>query len=470
MTFVRKRGLTRFAATAAATGLLAAGAIATAAPATADENPRNGGATATLEGLKIADLVDVEKDGKTHTYGAGLFVLNVEDGGTLHTYCIDFGTAAKNDSLYKETGWESTKLHGNPNAGKIHWILQNSYPAVDDLNALAEKVGAGSLTQKQAAAGTQAAIWGFSDGVDATPKNGNAKKLAEWLTKNAGTVEEPGASLELDPVQVSGKPGQKLGPVTVRTGSGSAVITPDPAAAESGVTVVDAEGQLVTESTPVADGAQLFFDVPEGAADGSASLTASVTSQVPVGRALTGIDVETQTMILAGSSDSSVSVNATASWASEGPSPAVTAKETCVEGGVEVTVTNDGDEPFTFTLAGEERQVAPGGSESIVVPVEEGQAYEITVTGPEDGEDWVFTGVLECETGGDGGKEEVTENDPTPDGGTEEEVEEDEGPNLAETGSSGSPMLIGGIALVLVLGGAGAVFMLRKKAAATAGE
>lgn len=465
MLLARKRVAARLAATAFAAGLLAASAIATAGSAAADENPRDGGITATLEELAVYDAVDVVVDGERRTYGGGLFDLTAADGGSLQTYCIDFNTGAQSGASYKETGWESSSLQGNPDAGKIRWILQNSYPTVDDLSALAEQAGAGVLTPGTAAAGTQAAIWHLSDGVEATPRNDDAALLTEWLLESAQELAEPAASLALSPTQVSGQPGQIIGPVTVSTSADAVSVAPDAAAAEQGVTIVDKNGEYVTEQDAVTDGTELYFSVPEGAADGTASLTATATSEVPVGRAFTGIDTVTQTMILAGSSSSEITAGASVSWAAEGPSPAVTAKENCAEGGVDITATNEGDQPFVFELAGMEYEIAAGASKTVTFPVDSGQAYEITIGGLDDGEDWNFSGVLDCDTEGSGGMEEIDENEPAPatTGGGGEDADETD---LAETGSdSGSPAMIAGIAVLLLAAGGGAVFFLRRRSA-----
>ncbi|SOD66262.1 LPXTG-motif cell wall anchor domain-containing protein/TQXA domain-containing protein [Streptomyces zhaozhouensis] len=464
MKHARKRVVSRLAATAVASGLIAGGALAAAGSAVAEQNPRSGGATAVNEGLQVQDGVNVTHNGETDTYRAGLFYLTADDGGTLKTYCIDFATGAQTGAMYKETSWESSTLHGNPDAGKIHWILQNSFPAVNDLASLAGQAGAESLNEEQAAAGTQAAIWELSDGVDAVPTNENAAKLTDWLLENAGEVAEPGASLELTPPQVSGQPGEIVGPVTVNSSAESVFVTPDASATEQGVTIVDVNGEYITEDQPVSGGTELYFSIPEDAADGSASLTATATSQVPLGRAFTGIDTRTQTMILAGSSDSSVTANASVSWAAPGqPAVAVNAVEKCVEGGVEITASNEGDVPFAFELDGESYEIAAGESQSVVVPVENGQAYEITIDNAIEGaEPWVFTGVLDCETGDDGGQEQVNEPAPASTGG-----EGEDGADLAETGSSGgSPMLIGGIAVALLVVGGGVVFFMRRRSAA----
>lgn len=471
MMFARKRVAARLAATAVATGLAAAGVLATAGPALADQTPGNGGATATLDRLGVSDKIDVTKNGKTKTYSGGLFYLNADDGGTLKTYCIDFGTPTVPKAQYKETDWSSSRLHNlQDEAAKIHWILQNSYPVVDDLNALAEAAGANELTAEQAAAGTQAAIWELSDGVEANPKNENAAKLADWLGDNAEAIDEPRASLEISPQEVTAKPGQLSEPITVHTNADSVVVSTDSAAAAAGVTVVDANGETVTESTPVTDGTELFFSVPEGAEDGSASLTATATSPVPVGRVFTGVGIETQTMILAGSSESSVSAGATVHWNDSGPNPAITSEEVCAEGGVVLTVSNTGDEPFTFELNGENHEIAPGDQKQVPVPVENGQAYEITIENLPGKEPWVFKDVLNCDTAGEEPiaepePETPADNEPTPDttGGNG-------GPDLAETGSSSNLGMIAGVAVALLAVGGGAVFFLRKRSAGSAAE
>ncbi|TDC23583.1 LPXTG cell wall anchor domain-containing protein [Streptomyces sp. 8K308] len=469
MILARKRATARLAATAIATGLVAAGALATAGTAAAEENPHNGGATATLGGFvdNASGPIFVTHDGERDRYAGGLFSLQADDGGTLQTYCIDFTTATAPSARYREVGWNESRLHNNPDAGRIQWILQNSYPVINDLDALAEQAGVESLSIAEAAAGTQAAIWEFSDGVEAEPESGNAAALTDWLTENAEEAEEPTASLTLTPNQVSGQPGGRLGPITVDTTADAVSVTPDAAAVEQGVTLTDGAGNVITEDTPVTDGTELFFDVPEGAEDGSASLTATATSQVPIGRAFTGIDVRTQTMILAGSSESSVSAGASANWAAPGtPAVAVDAEEICAEGGVEVTVSNQGDVPFEFELNGETVEVAPGTEEPILVPVENGQEYDITIANPIEGEeDFNFTGVLDCAPGGGEAPTPIDEdNEPAPastGGGDTDE------PDLAATGSSSNVGMITGVAVaLLVVGGAGIFFMRRRSASA----
>lgn len=477
MISVRGRGPARLAAAAIATGMLAAGAIAGAGNAVADENDQQpGGATATLGGLKTFDSAVIHGRDGDKKIGAGLFEMAVDGGGVLKTYCIDIHTGTRKDAKYKEASWAESSLHSNENAGKILWILKNSYPQVNDLAALASKVGEGvKLTEKTAAAGTQVAIWRFSDGANVEAVDPSAEKLADYLEKSAQNLAEPKASLTLDPPAVSGKAGEKLGPITVHTNAQTVTVAPSAQAENAGVKVVGEDGNPVTAAK---NGDKLFFDVPEGTEDGSASLTLQANTEVSVGRAFTSIDRRnpSQTQILAGSSESSVTATATATWATEAPAPAVTAEKKCVEGGVEVSVVNKGTEPFTFALAGEEHEVpADGKPVSVLVPVKEDQPYKITITGP-NGFEKTFEGTLDCETasevttGGNGGGEESPKPSTEPSPATVGGDTGDTDGNLAETGSDSSTPIIAGVAIALVLLGGAAVFFLRKRKPTTAGS
>ncbi|GAU68140.1 hypothetical protein SSP35_06_02280 [Streptomyces sp. NBRC 110611] len=461
---MKGRGAARLAAAVVASGLIAAGAIATAGTAVADENtPAQGGATATLGGLKTFDQAVVHGEGGEQRIGAGLFEMSVDNGGTLQTYCIDIHNPTQQQARYQEVPWSASSLHNNTDAGKIRWILQNSYPQVNDLAALATKAGAGNLTEKTAAAGTQVAIWRFSDHVKVDALDPAAEKLADYLEKNAKSVAEPKASLKLDPSAVSGKSGSKLGPVTVHTNADSATVSPA-AGAPAGVKVVGKDGKPVTSAT---DGTQLFFDVPKGAADGSTSLTVQAATKVPVGRAFTGIGqhAKSQTQILAGSSESTVSAAATASWKKQGAIPAITADKNCAKGGVDVTASNKGDEAFRFQLSGKDYEVAPGASKTVTVPVAEDQAYEITIKGA-GGFKKTFTGVLDCKTAGSGGAK-PTPQPSSPAASVGGSTGGGHGTDLAETGASSSTPMIAGIAVGLVAVGGAAVFFLRKKKTGT---
>ncbi|MFE5630647.1 Cys-Gln thioester bond-forming surface protein [Streptomyces sp. NPDC056542] len=457
---VRRRGVARLAAATVVSGLVAAGAIAVAGPALAED----GGATATLGDLKT--FAQVKIDG--HEYSAGLFEMKVQPGGSIQTYCIDLHTDALKDQEYKEVGWDQSVLHNNKNAGKIRWILQNSYPQVNDLDALAKKVGAKNLTEKTAAAATQAAIWYFSDNADAVPVNKNAQALTTYLRDKAEDLEEPKASLSLAPSSVAGKSGERLGPVSVDTNATKASVSLAPGA-PAGVKLVDKDGKVVTD---VANGDKVWFDVPAGTADGSAELTVKADTTVPIGRAFVSTKVKSQTLILAGTSTSTVQAKATATWAKKGAIPAVTVEKNCAKGGLDVTASNEGDEDFTFEVKGQKVTIAGGQSKTVLVPLAEDEAYDFTITGP-NGFEKNFKGVLDCKPAATPAPSTTPSNEPsaaTAGGSTGGSTTGSTtgGGDLAETGSSNATPMIAGIAALLVVLGGGAVFFLRKKK--TAGQ
>ncbi|MGW7363790.1 Cys-Gln thioester bond-forming surface protein [Streptomyces sp. NPDC054841] len=462
---VRGRGAARLAVAALASGLFAAGAIATAGPAVADETPQHqGGASATLDGLTTFDRAVLRDGGQEHELPAGLFEMTVDGGGKLKTYCIDIHNPTQEQAKYLETPWDQTSLGANKDAGRIRWILQHSYPQVDDLMGLAERAGTGPLSERTAAAGTQVAIWRYSDGAEVEALDPAAEKLADWLEKKAQNVEEPRASLSLEPNAVSGKAGGRLGPVTVRTDADRVTVTPPADSAASGVKVTDQAGKPVTTAV---NGSRLYFDVPSGTPDGSAGLGVQATTSVPVGRAFAGV-TKSQTQILAGSSQSTVSATASATWAKSGPIPALSAEKNCAKGGIDITATNKGDETFTFELMGFKHSIAAGESRTVTIPVPEDQAYDFTITGP-GGFSKNFKGVLDCKTTGSAGpiiEEPSSQPSPASAGGTSAGVAE----NLAATGASNATPVIAGIAIALVLVGGAAVLFVRKKKAPSTDE
>ncbi|MDG9716781.1 Cys-Gln thioester bond-forming surface protein [Streptomyces sp. DH24] len=453
----RRRGAARLAAATLLSGLVAAGSLTGAGPAAADETAQNqGGATATMSGLKTHGAAVIHGDTGDQQVSAGLFEMSVEGGGTLQTYCVDIHNPTQQDAKYHETPWSGTSLVANKDAGRIRWILQNSYPQVNDLAALAAKAGVkGGLTEQDAAAGTQVAIWRYSDAADVEAVDPQAERLADYLQQNAGDLPEPQASLTLDPPAVSGHPGERLGPVTVRTDAGGVTVTPPADAAVSGVRVVGGDGKEITSAR---DGSEVYFEVPEDAADGTATLTVQASTTVPVGRAFTSAS-RSQTQILAGSSESTVSATASATWAKTGAIPALSAAKDCAKGGVVITAGNEGDEAFTFELMGVRHSIPAGESRTVTIPLREDQAYDFTIRGP-SGFEKRFTGVLDCRTqGSEAGDATQTLTEPSPAtvGGTAPDT------NLAETGSSDMTPLIAGLAVTLVILGGAAMTITRRR-------
>ncbi|WAX79965.1 Cys-Gln thioester bond-forming surface protein [Streptomyces sp. KMM 9044] len=439
-------------------GFAAAGVLAGAGTAAAGDGTTRGegGAAATVDGLKTYGEAVIRSAAGNQQVSAGLFEMSVEGGGMLQTYCVDIHTPTQTDAEYDETAWSGTSLGANEDAGRIHWILRNSYPQVNDLAALADRAGVrGELTEQDAAAGTQVAIWRYSDDVDVDAVDPQAEQLADYLEKNARNQPEPKASLTLDPPAVSGRPGGLLGPVTVRTDAGSVTVSPPADATTSGIRILDADGLPVTTAV---DGTRVFFEIPEDAQADTVQLTAQASTTVPVGRAFAS-GSRSQTQILAGSSTSTVSATASATWAEQGAIPAMSARKNCAEGGVDVITANQDDEPFTFELAGREYTVEPGGTRTVTVPVAEDRTYDFAVQGA-DGFEKRFTGMLDCRTKAAGtGGDVHTLNGPTP---TPVVV----GPgdvNLAETGTTGAAPWIVGTAITLVVLGGTALVVARQR-------
>ncbi|MEV4437203.1 Cys-Gln thioester bond-forming surface protein [Streptomyces sp. NPDC049585] len=468
MNSVKGRGIVRRALVLlVACGLTLAGTAASGAAAT-EEGTQQGGVSATLGRITAGGGAVVHDRRRTGPVMAGLFEMKVDGGGTLQTYCVDILTNTVDGAKYKETGWGESSLHDNPNAGRIRWILQHSYPQVNDLAALAKDSGAGTLDANSAAAGTQIAVWRYSDSVKVDAVSPEAQKLADYLYGHAEDTPEPQASLTLTPAAVSGRAGGRIGPVTVRTDASSVTVTPSAAAVAKNVRLVDKAGKPVTTT---GNGGEVYFDVPAGAPDGSAALKATAATKVPVGRAFIGDHTRTQTMILAGSSESTVSAAAGATWATKGAIPAVTARKDCAAGGVQVAVENKGDRPFTHELQGRPHTVAPGRTETTLVRVGEDQAYRLQVTGP-GGFARTFSGILDCRTAETGAAEGSGTARPSAvaSPAVVHKASTGGGPaaggDLAGTGGSGATPEVAGVAIALIVVGGAAVFLLRRTEAA----
>lgn len=478
MTFVRRRVTTaprRMAARAArgltvvalAPGMLVAGSLATARPAVAAEAPGPGGASATMEGLKTYGQAVVRADGRTHHAGAGLFEMSVEGGGTLQTYSVDVDNPTQDQAGYEEAQWRSSSLHANRNAGRIRWILRHSYPQVNNLNALAKASGARRLTPETAAAGTQVAIWRYSDDAHVKAADPAAEKLADHLRRTARTLKEPKASLSLGPADVAGRSGGRIGPVTVHTTASAVSISAAPDAGDKGVRIVGGEGKPVASAH---DGAKLYFDVPGRKRPESSALTVEAATKIPVGRVFTGVGerARSQTQIVAGSSQSTVSATADASWAAKGAIPATRIEKDCAKGGVDVTVSNKGDKPFTFPLGREKHEVAPGHTQKFTVPVREDQSYRIAVPRPGGGAK-TFSGVLDCATAASvrtsSASAAPSRMQPATVGG-DQAAKEGGDADLADTGAHNVVLLLG-VAFGLVLIGGVALVAVRGRGTAS---
>lgn len=303
--------------------ILAFAVVAASAPAeAAAADPSTGqqaAVTATLRGLRRGafDRAVIHGRGRNAVVPAGLLLMDTDGGGTLETYGIDLRDSTRSGARYRESATGATPLNGNPDAGRIRWIAQNSFPQVDDLAGLARRAGLSSpLSAAAAAAGTQVAIWRLANNVDVDATDPQADRFADWLRDQAQSMDEPSDPLRLDNAPVSGRPGTRLGPVVVRTTPGGRVtVTPSGELTGQNVTVVDAAGHQV--GGDVGDGSTLFFDVPAAASDGRGAVTFRTTASGLVGRVFTSDGSQAQ--IAAAASESTTTAQATVSWSASGP-------------------------------------------------------------------------------------------------------------------------------------------------------
>ncbi|MFE9426233.1 Cys-Gln thioester bond-forming surface protein [Kitasatospora sp. NPDC006697] len=482
-----------------ATSMAVGGGLAMAGAAAADSGSGASGPVYDLQdGLKNGGRIGFTNSETVLSGGLIRLTPHGAAGPEIDTYCIDLGKMTKEGAQYQETGWGSTSLQGNKDAGKINWILQNSYPHVTQLDVLAKEAKVDSLNLDQVEAGTQAAIWQFSDHLPAVPQDKKAAALTAYLVAKAADVTEPSPTLDLAPMQISGKSGGVLGPINLTTSASAVTVQLDATSAAAGVEFTDKTGNTVLSdktgklTAGGKSGDALYLKVPAGTPAGTATVTASSTTELQIGRAFTSLgytaDKHSQTLIVAGSQPVTVNATASASWTPNGPSPAVSSLVNCAQNSVDVTIANNGDQDFTTNVTGGGKSypvtVKPGGSQKVSVPETQGASYEVDVP-LLNGQVKKITGVLDCQaaTTPPAPSAPATSSAPastqpsTPAASTSASASASapavvpapsasaspSGPSLAFTGGGSSAGLIAGVAGALVLAGAGAVFMMRRR-------
>ncbi|MFC8509610.1 Cys-Gln thioester bond-forming surface protein [Streptomyces sp. NPDC057131] len=314
-----------------ASGMLLGGAAATA---TAADGGAGGAGREGVVGISY-DLV--EHDYIAHLYprpggkddGApgGLTKVTTSDGRVFYVYCLDSDTKTKRGAEYREAGRSDVPtLKGNPDAGKIDWILRHGYPTLSK-EVLGERIGA-ELDKNAAAGGTQAAIWRLSNHVAAVPWNPAAAKLADYLVAHAEDVGEPARPLVLAPGTVTGSAGSALGPIRISSTGNPVAASLDPAAVAAGVALTDREGTVLSDADgrltrPAKNGDELFVTAPADAPEGSATVSATAEAPAEPGRKL--VSADSQALALLSGDRISVAAEARVSWTAAEASPAPTA-------------------------------------------------------------------------------------------------------------------------------------------------
>ncbi|MER5641977.1 Cys-Gln thioester bond-forming surface protein [Kitasatospora sp. NPDC002227] len=442
-------------------GVLATGAaVAT--------TPGGSGVTARLlPGMRHGEPVTYSVAGRRKAGEAGLFQIEADGGAQLPVYCVDLLNGTREDATYQETDWGASSLGGTAGP-KIRWLLLHSYPNVAPAQLVEDAAAHGTaidgLSEDEAAAATQVAVWSFSDpGVPVQQADAKAAALTGYLVgrAEAATDAPPGPSLALTPDAVAGASGQRLGPITVGTAGSQVELSLDRAATEAKVTLTDEAGHPVKA---VKGGTRIYAQVPAGTPAGVGQITAEATVEVPAGRVFTGADAagrHSQTLVLAGARPATTSAAASVGWAATGPAPAVSAEIDCAQSALVVTVTNSGDQDFTFTLADRTVTVRPKATQRVPVKLAEDQHYDLTLTGT-GGFRKQFTGVLNCLTDSSATPAPTPPDTPATGARTPTHSATPAGGLASTGGGSDTPVLLG-IAGVLMIAGGSAVFALRRR-------
>ncbi|GLY48007.1 thioester domain-containing protein [Lentzea sp. NBRC 102530] len=308
---------------------------------------------------------------KETTWVIKLRIEDDKDRSNVLAYCVELPTPLKDGDVLKEVPWKDHPGSGTKfkeNAGKILWILNRSYPN-KPVKEVRDAFKVKDLDKQDVIAATQAALWHFSDnfGLDVDNKQNDPQvvELYKKFVAEATSEEEVKPTLSIDPTSLDGKPGQKLGPFTVKTTATEVKLTGN---LPAGVTIVDKNGTPL-EVKQKADGlsikglenvTEFYVNVPEGTADGEASFKLSAQADIAVGRlfvASNGDNTKSaQSLVVAQPQKAKVEKEAKASWKA-GVVPTTTTTTTTA---TTTTTTPETTTPATSTTPA---NPAPGGGE-----------------------------------------------------------------------------------------------------------
>ncbi|MEU0795115.1 thioester domain-containing protein [Amycolatopsis sp. NPDC005961] len=310
--------------------------------------------------------------GKGGDYIAELFEMKLSNGSTLKLYCVQITVGLRTDVDMVERPWNKYPAEGpfTANSAKINWVLHNGYPGtgLDALGKALKKAGVevhDGVSEREAIAATQAAVWHFSDGVnlDATKPlaeensadaNADVAALYAYFTgdQNKGIGEQPKPTLNIAADKTEGTAGGKIGPYSVAT---SGDVTSLTSQLPEGVKITDADGKEL-KGTDVKDGSKLFVDVPAGTTPGKGAFTLKATGELDTGRLFVADNYAkkpAQSLIVADSEKTEVTANAPASWTEAGvPTTAPSTTPAGSNGGGGELANTGVDAAVPFTVGG----------------------------------------------------------------------------------------------------------------------
>lgn len=287
-----------------------------------------------------------------------LFSVTPEGGETAGAYCIEFNVPidtrspqAANSQLTSWSEFRGTNLFksnpivdGIPTRERVAWITMNSYPSIS-LSTLAEQAGITDLTERQAIAGAQSAIWSYTDSykfdgllsnghVDRTSTNAqNVQALYEYFRgdMNIGSPER----VDVDPTitftgpEAAAEAGTTVGPFTVETNVDRVTLTVSP----ENVEIVDSKGEPLSANHFVGGG-EFYLKLPADLEAGT-EVTIEASAEAPrIGSAIVSTDPfnsshdHQQTIIVSGGDTDSAKEELGLIIATPTPTPTPTPTET----------------------------------------------------------------------------------------------------------------------------------------------
>uniref|UniRef100_UPI00189232BB thioester domain-containing protein n=1 Tax=Catenulispora rubra TaxID=280293 RepID=UPI00189232BB len=283
---------------------------------------------AKFENTGAGGSVPMTDDSPDHASNARLIGLAVPGSSNeLWTYCIQKTVELNQDETYNEHAWSDAGTGiSTQHLEGIKWILNNSYPQLD-LGHLANASGISGLTDKEAAEGTQAAIWNLSEdgktALDTTAEKDQAViDLYHYLVSAATNTNNlkgapPQASLSLTPVsKAAPQAGSKVAfTLTSNTSAGSISVALNDAH-KTGAKLVDAGGRAISAHATFKAGDTVYVQLPSTPTSGDVSLTATGTvSGIQAGRVFLSADgAPSQNLILAQAENTPVSASADVKW------------------------------------------------------------------------------------------------------------------------------------------------------------
>ncbi len=270
-------------------------------------------------------------------------VFTIHTSGTnsaIRAYCIELTVRVVPGTSLRIGGWDdfpgTNQFASNPEVRrKVAWIVANSWPE-NDLASVAARSGVTGLDEKEVITATQAAIWHFTDNTKLTgiaaesdidgsdPRSQRVMKLYSYLISDAnlGLDESSGPSLKVTAPTEPSAANVPVGPFRIESSAPTATISGAP------YPIVDAKGTVV-DPAAVPTGVDLFLDVPDDAADGSAVMKVTVAGSRYSGKLLLSTDPRSQTIIITDYQNVTLDSEFTLSWkAVPPPSPTPTPSTT----------------------------------------------------------------------------------------------------------------------------------------------